>query len=122
MPRIPRTLTRKAQSIEVNALVDSGSALNLLPYGVGLALGAQWDELVYRVQIAGSFGSYEGKGLLVDASHPLLIPGKPVQLAFAWTQREDIPVILGQVNSFTEFDICFYRSQASFEINSRHGS
>jgi hypothetical protein len=39
-----------------------------------------------------------------------------VRLAFAWTQSGDVPVILGQVNFFMEFDVCFYRSQQAFEV------
>jgi hypothetical protein len=41
----------------------------------------------------------------------------PVELAFAWTQATDVPMILGQVNFFMEFDVCFFRSQAAFEVN-----
>jgi len=40
----------------------------------------------------------------------------PVELAFAWTQSADVPVILGQVNFFMEFDVCFFRSQSVFEV------
>ena len=40
----------------------------------------------------------------------------PVEFAFAWTQATDVPMILGQVNFFMEFDVCFFRSQAAFEI------
>jgi hypothetical protein len=40
----------------------------------------------------------------------------PVRLAFAWTQNNKVPVILGQVNFFMEFDVCFFRSQSLFEI------
>jgi hypothetical protein len=29
----------------------------------------------------------------------------------------NVPLILGQVNFFMEFDICFYRSQLQFEIS-----
>ncbi len=39
-----------------------------------------------------------------------------VGLAFAWTQAAEVPLILGQVNFFMEFDICFFRAQAAFEI------
>ena len=42
---------------------------------------------------------------------------EPVQLAFAWTQAMNVPLILGQVNFFMEFNICFYRSQLQFEIS-----
>lgn len=34
----------------------------------------------------------------------------PVERAFAWTQATDVPMILGQVNFFVEFDVCFFRS------------
>jgi hypothetical protein len=40
----------------------------------------------------------------------------PVELAFAWTQAAEVPLILGQINFFLEFDICFFRSQAAFEV------
>jgi hypothetical protein len=43
----------------------------------------------------------------------------PVRLVFAWTQADNIPMILGQVNFFMEFDVCFYRSQQAFEIPPR---
>ena len=34
----------------------------------------------------------------------------PVRLAFAWAKQDYVPVILGQVNFFMEFDVCFFRS------------
>jgi hypothetical protein len=42
------------------------------------------------------------------------------QLAFAWTQADDIPLILGQVNFFMEFDVCFYRAQRAFDVRPRN--
>ena len=36
--------------------------------------------------------------------------------AFAWTQAAEVPLLLGQVNFFMEFDVCFFRAQAAFEI------
>ena len=39
-----------------------------------------------------------------------------MRLAFAWTNSNDLPVILGQVNFFFEFDVCFLRSRLLFEI------
>ncbi|WP_421654670.1 hypothetical protein [Leptothermofonsia sp. ETS-13] len=42
---------------------------------------------------------------------------KPVQLVFAWTQANNMPLILGQVNFFIEFDACFYCSQLEFAIS-----
>jgi hypothetical protein len=42
---------------------------------------------------------------------------KPVQLVFAWTRATNVPLLLGQVNFFMEFDVCFYCSQLSFEVS-----
>ena len=36
LPRIPITLSYTNSSISVNALLDSGSTVNLLPYDIGL--------------------------------------------------------------------------------------
>ena len=40
----------------------------------------------------------------------------PVRLAFAWAKTDAVSIILGQVNFFLEFDICFFRSQGVFEV------
>ena len=40
----------------------------------------------------------------------------PTLLAFAWVKSNDPPLILGQLNFFLEFDVCFYRSQLAFDI------
>jgi hypothetical protein len=43
----------------------------------------------------------------------------PVRLAFAWSRSDDVPLILGQVNFFMEFDVCFYRSKLEFDVRPR---
>jgi hypothetical protein len=52
-----------------------------------------------------------------------MIPGSetypsfpPVRLAFAWAQVSTIPLILGQVNFFAEFDAYFSRALGIFEV------
>ncbi|MEH2232657.1 MAG: hypothetical protein V7K71_24015 [Nostoc sp.] len=37
-----------------------------------------------------------------------------VELAFAWTRDRNAPLILGQMNFFLAFDVCFYRSELAF--------
>ena len=43
----------------------------------------------------------------------------PVRQAFAWTRTSDVPLLLGQVNFFQNFDVCFYRSELVFDIRPR---
>jgi hypothetical protein len=40
LPMIPITLSYANFSVSANALLDTGSTVNLLPYDVGLQLGA----------------------------------------------------------------------------------
>ena len=72
-----------------------------------------WEHQTTLVQLTGSLARLPARGVIVSgqvASFP------PVDLAFAWTQTPDVPTILGQVNFFMEFDVCFFRAQAAFEI------
>lgn len=39
-----------------------------------------------------------------------------VQLAFAWTTADHIRPILGHTNFFSEFDVCFFGRELTFEV------
>jgi hypothetical protein len=60
-----------------------------------------------------SLASVEARGLLVSAQ---ISNFAPVQLIFAWSLSDDAPLLLGRMNFFLEFDVCFYRSQLAFEV------
>lgn len=116
MPRLALTLSHEHRSVAIVGLLDTGAAVNVLPYPVGVALGADWDQQTMTIPLVGSLGHIEARALVVLATQPQLTPAGPVRLVFAWTRAEDTPVILGQTNFFMEFDVCFYRSQAAFEV------
>jgi hypothetical protein len=40
----------------------------------------------------------------------------PVRLACAWARTDIVSPVLGQVNFFMEFDVCFFRSRECFEV------
>ncbi|MBE9062974.1 hypothetical protein [cf. Phormidesmis sp. LEGE 11477] len=114
LPRIPLILSHQNRSIEVVGLVDSGATVNVLPYEVGLNLGATWNDRQAIIQLAGNLSRQPAIPFFAVAE----VEGcGSVQLAFAWARSENIPVILGQTNFFIEFDVCFYRSKLEFEIN-----
>jgi hypothetical protein len=117
MPRLPMLLSLGGRSVEMTGLLDTGAAVSVLPYRVGLALGAVWEDQTVPVSLVGSLGQFEARALLVMTSHPQITGDAGVRLVFAWTQAENAPVIFGQMNFFLEFDVCFYRSQSAFEIN-----
>lgn len=116
MAYLPLTLERAGKSIDVSGSVDSGASINVLPYRIGLELGAIWEDQVTFFELSGNLANYEAKGLLLTAK---VADFPAVHLAFGWTKAEDVPLILGQTNFFSEFDVCFYRSQNEFEIKSR---
>ena len=113
LPRLPLVLRLANQSVEVVGLVDSGATVNVLPYEVGLRLGAIWDERTANMRLAGTLGDRNAMPLFVMAQ---VSEFAPVRLAFAWVKSDSVPLILGQTNFFMEFDICFYRSKLEFDV------
>jgi hypothetical protein len=113
LPKLPLTLTYRNLSLSVSGLLDTGSSVNVLPYSVGLELGAIWEEQTTSVMLAGNLASVEARGLLVSAS---IGNFDPVKLVFAWSRSDDAPLLLGRMNFFLEFDVCFYRSQLVFDV------
>jgi hypothetical protein len=113
LPMIPVALSYANFSVSANALLDSGSTVNLLPYDIGLELGAIWERQTVRLPLAGNLAKVEARGLFV---HIQIGDLEPVRLAFAWVQASQVPLILGQTNLFREFDVCFGRSRNTIEI------
>jgi hypothetical protein len=113
MPWLPFTLIYQQQSLSVVALVDSGAAISVVPWSVGMSLGARWEDQTVSLPLTGAFSSVEARGLAAIAIIGNL---PPTQLAFAWAKSDAVPFVLGQVNFFMEFDICFFQSRLLFEI------
>jgi hypothetical protein len=121
MPRLPMVMTLGGRSLEVVGLLDTGAAVNVLPYPIGLELGAVWNDQTTPIALVGSLGQFEARALVVMAAHPQINPNGPVRQVFAWTQAENAPLIFGQMNFFLEFDVCFYRSQSMFDVRLKNG-
>ena len=116
MPYAPIKLGIGGKFVVVSALIDSGAALNVLPHSVGLELGAIWNQLAIPVRLSGNLGGLDARALIVTAT---IGHFAPVRHAYAWTLDDQVPTILGQVNFFMEFNVCFFRSRSEFEIKPR---
>ena len=114
LPRLPLTLRYGQRQITEAGLVDSGATVNVLPYSLGVRLGAVWDDHTATIRLAGNLGNFLAMPLVVTAE---VGDFAPVKLAFAWTQAESVSLLLGQMNFFMEFDVCFFRSRLEFEVN-----
>lgn len=113
LPYLPLTLTHRNTSLKASGLLDTGSTVNVLPYEVGRQLNAVWEQQRTVVRLAGNLARFEARAILLTATVGSF---GPVPLAFAWARTNDVPLILGQVNFFLEFDACFFRGRGFFEI------
>ncbi|MEC4814408.1 MAG: retroviral-like aspartic protease [Scytonema sp. PMC 1069.18] len=114
VPFLDLVLNHGDRFLQVTALLDTGADVNVLPYNIGQELGAVWEEQATPLQLGGNLAKFPARGLIL-----LAIVGEfpPVPLVFAWSQSNNVPLLLGHVNFFAEFDVCFYTSQLSFEIS-----
>jgi hypothetical protein len=113
MPMLPIRLANGATSIDEIGLVDTGSAVNLLPYNLGLRLGLDWNKAGQALPLGGNVGRHTAKSVFLTGTVGNFAP---VSLAFAWSQSPDARLLLGQVNFLAEFDVCFFRSRGVFEL------
>jgi hypothetical protein len=97
LPIIPVTLSLAGVSTSANALLDTGATVNVLPYDIGLQLGAIWEEQTLRLPLAGNLAKVEARALFINVQIGNL---EPARLAFAWAQSSQVPLILGQTNFF----------------------
>ena len=112
-PMLPCSLTVGDRTVSMSGLLDTGSSINVFPYSVGRELGYEWERQTTVLDLTGNLAQYEARAVLARVAVGRL---EPVQLVFAWTRAEGVPLILGQVNFFMEFDVCFYRSRLEFEV------
>lgn len=116
-PILPVTLSYRGAANEAQGLWDTGADVNVLPYTLGISLGGDWDQARTGLRLSGNLAQYEARGILVNCTVGNL---PPVQLAFAWTRAEHVPLLFGQVNFFAEFNVCFFRATNSFEVSPKH--
>lgn len=111
-PMLPITLIG-GKSVATSGLVDSGAAVNVLPYALGVQLGFAWEQQVRTIELSGNLASVEARVVVLSA----VVGGfAPARLAFAWAKTDAVSVLLGQVNFFMEFEVCFFRSRSMFEV------
>ena len=113
-PLLPVTLTLAGSNVNALGLLDSGATVNVLPYELGVQLGASWEHSTVRLPLSGNLVRAEARAVRLRAT---VAPFEPVDLLFAWTQLPGVPLILGQMNFFLEFNVCFFRAEAVFEVS-----
>jgi hypothetical protein len=113
MPDLPLVLRHRSLTTAAEGLVDSGASISVLPYGLGVRLGFDWDAQPSRITLGGTLAQVEARGIVVEA----VIGQLPtVRLAMAWARSDEVPFLLGQFNFFLTFEVNFYRARGLFEI------
>lgn len=118
MPVVNIGLAHDDLSLMTPALVDSGAAMNLLPFEYGEQLGFVWAEQRLSLPMGGLLP--DAKAFAVPVMVVLgLFP--PIELAFAWTDvsQTKLRVLLGQINFFQHFKVTFTAYEHYFEISPR---
>ncbi len=110
---MPFVLSQGDRRVQATGLLDTGAAVNVLPYPTGEQLGFVWEEQKTPLVLSGNLSRLPARGVLVSAA---VAHFAPVRLVFAWTQAHDVPLLLGQTNFFLEFDACFFRARSEFEV------
>ena len=112
LPYVPITLLSRHETLQMQALLDSGSMVNLLPYRTGLNLGVAWGTTP-PISLVGALGRLPAYALKVTTQ---IGDFPPKILTYAWTQSDQVPLILGLANFFLEYNVCFFASEGIIEI------
>lgn len=118
LPILPITLVNGLESMTCDALVDSGSTINVLPYDLGLQLGLDWEVQSLEMD---TVGYLRGAPLFAVSLMGQISDFPPVKLCFGWSGKAsgEIRLILGQRNFFRHFRILFEGYVNAFEISPR---
>lgn len=100
-------------TVDAMKLLDTGASVNVLPYEIGIELGEVWEEQKVPIELSRNRSREPAKGLVLLGK---VEPFNSVLLAYFWTKAKNMPLILGHMNFFQEFNICFYRHELVFDI------
>uniref|UniRef100_UPI000B03EDE8 hypothetical protein n=1 Tax=Calothrix sp. 336/3 TaxID=1337936 RepID=UPI000B03EDE8 len=67
-PFLPLTLNYKEKSQEVVGLLDTGAMVNVLPYQIGVDLGAVWEEQTTMLDLSGNLAQFEARVLVLSTT------------------------------------------------------
>lgn len=116
-PIMPVTLAYAGQVIVADALLDSGADANVLPYHLGQRLGMDWDKARPVPALSGNLAQAEARAIALDI---IVNPFEPVRMVFMWVKTDTVRLLLGQINFFQAFHVCFFAADGYFEVQSHN--
>lgn len=110
-PIVSVSLTSRKR-FTADGLLDTGADANVLPYQLGVDLGANWDDAQPIPSLSGAFEA-EARVIALEV---ILYPFDPARMVFVWVKTDTARLLLGQINFFQEFNVCFFGGDEYFEI------
>jgi len=87
LPLLPITLEYQQRSAAASGLLDTGATVNVLPYRVGVELGAVWEAQTIPVQLSGNLADYEARALMVSPTFGFTSPPSLTETAVCHTRK-----------------------------------
>lgn len=116
MPVMPIRLGHGVTWVDADGLVDSRTTVNVLPFELGRQLGLDWASAPPVPLLGGVLARHPARGVVVEG----LVAGFPqVRFGFAWSADPDATLLLGQMNFFDLFEVCFFVARAEFHVQPR---
>ncbi len=119
--RLPRLaidlVSSTTQKKDLSALVDSASTTSVIPYTLGRELGLEWDESIFpEIQPIRGFKTL---GVMLGT---VFQDFGLIELGFSWVQSDTFPLILGQIDFFQHFRICFDAEGKFFTVERKQNA
>lgn len=103
-PYLPIVLGSAQVRRSLEALVDTGADINVLPRSIGAELGLLWNDHPSGGTISGGFRTSETRLVRLGIE---VASFSIVENIFAWLEHDDAPLALGTIDFFTEIRCLF---------------
>ena len=114
MPFLPMRLHGISLRVDGIGLVDSGAHINAMPRSLGEQLGFDWHAEGKIFTVGGIVPTTAARSIKVRCQFGAF---KSTVLGFAWAEDESVPLLLGQVDFFHQFKVCFFMREQAFEVS-----
>ena len=107
MPTATVEIKYQKLSLSCEMLVDTGAYLSMIPYQVGVELGLTISE--DEILEAGGAGGASIPHVVKEVE--IQIGDYSIHARIGWALTDEVPLLLGRLDVFDEFDIEFSQSQ-----------
>ncbi len=112
-PMLPLQLQAKNKTVNEIALLDSGAAMSVMPFELGVRLGLDWDTSLKGSGLGNLVKPEDSRLVFLDV---LIDPFKPFKNVFVWINTDDVRFVVGQANFLAHFDVLLCARKQEFTL------